>query len=62
MSDKVWRMTYNKKDANGCSRRGIATRATKKELETLANTLGDTIYNIDIQKNNSFDAKNGVQE
>jgi len=61
MSDKKWRMTYNKKGANGCSLRGIATRSTKEALKTLAQEMGDTIYNIDIQENRTFDAKREKQ-
>lgn len=44
-----WRMTYNNKDMHGCSARGIATRETKEELETLAETLKDRIYNVKIE-------------
>lgn len=59
MNEKTWRMTYNKRGANGCSLRGIATRATKEELELLALEVGQKIYNIEIQKNHSFDAQHG---
>lgn len=62
MSENAWRMTYNKKDANGCSLRGIAVRKSKEELEVLAEKMSAKIYNVVIMKNSTFDAKNGEKK
>ncbi len=46
----MYRMTYNYKDAQGCSSRGIAKRESKEELLDLAKELEDIICNIEITK------------
>lgn len=44
-----WRMTYNNRDLQGCSARGVAVRDSKEELEALAEKLKKTIYNVKIE-------------
>ena len=51
-------MTYNNKGVSGCSARGIAKRDTVDELIKLAETLKDTICNVEIKPMLSIDEKN----
>lgn len=45
----MYRMTYNNKGITGCSARGIAKRETIEELLELAESLKETICNIEIK-------------
>ncbi len=45
----MYRMTYNNKGIKGCSARGIAKRETIEELLELAESLKETICNIEIK-------------
>ena len=45
----MYRMTYNNKGVSGCSARGIAKRETVEELLELAESLKETICNIEIK-------------
>lgn len=44
----MYRMTYNNKGITGCSARGIAKRETIDELLELAESLKETICNVQI--------------
>lgn len=44
-----WRMTYENIGGAACSARGIAHRATKAELEALAEALNGKISNVKIE-------------
>lgn len=46
----MYRMTYNHRDNNGCSARGIAKRESEEELQALADQLKDAICNVYIEK------------
>ena len=52
-----WRMTYNNVDGSACSARGIALRDSKEELEALAKALKGKIFNVKIEENKTFAAK-----
>lgn len=54
----MYRMTYNNKGVSGCSARGIAKRDTVDELIKLAETLKDSICNVEIKPMLSIDEKN----
>lgn len=45
----MYRMTYSNKGIHGCSARGIAKRETIEELLELAETLKESICNIEIK-------------
>lgn len=44
----MYRMTYNNKGITGCSARGVAKRETVDELLELAESLKESICNIQI--------------
>ncbi len=44
----MYRMTYNNKDNQGCSARGIAKRETIDELLELAEQMKESICNVQI--------------
>lgn len=54
----MYRMTYNNKGVSGCSARGIAKRETVDELIKLAETLKDSICNVEIKPMLLIDEKN----
>lgn len=45
----MYRMTYNNKGISGCSARGVARRETVEELLEIAETLKDSICNVEIK-------------
>ncbi|MGD9970807.1 MAG: hypothetical protein AB7S65_10155 [Sulfuricurvum sp.] len=53
----MYRMTYNHKDASGCSVRGIAKRETIDELMQLAEELSETICNVEIKPVSAYGEK-----
>lgn len=53
----MYRMTYNNVGITGCSARGIARRETLEELVELAETLKETICNIEIKAVDKADEK-----
>lgn len=45
----MYRMTYNNKGITGCSARGVAKRKTIEELLDLAESLKESICNVEIK-------------